>query len=104
MTTFAYRNISFNPLSPTASRSSRTDMIQVHAIEKIEKVTELLEEIYDLLDEVHYDYVLPCLEIKDGETNNQLRNHVINSLGVAKLDVDQMKVFLETIPLDMVEG
>lgn len=79
-------------------------MTQAHAIEKIEKVTELLEEIYDLLDEVHYDYVLPCLEIKDGETNNQLRNHVINSLEVAKLDVDQMKVFLETIPLDMVEG
>ena len=79
-------------------------MTQSHAIEKIEKVTELLEEIYDLLDEVHYDYVLPHLEINDGETNNQLRNHVINSLEVAKLDVDQMKVFLETIPLDMVEG
>lgn len=79
-------------------------MTQAHAIEKIEKVTELLEEIYDLLDEVHYDYVLPHLETKDGETNNQLRNHVINSLEVAKLDIDQMKVFLETIPLDMVEG
>lgn len=79
-------------------------MTQAHAIEKIEKVTELLEEIYDLLDEVHYDYVLPHLEEKDGETNNQLRNHVVNSLEVAKLDVDQMKVFLETIPLDMVEG
>lgn len=79
-------------------------MTQAHAIEKIEKVTVLLEEIYDLLDEVHYDYVLPCFEIKDGETNNQLRNHVINSLEVAKLDVDQMKVFLESIPLDMVEG
>lgn len=79
-------------------------MTQAHAIEKIEKVTELLEEIYDLLDEVHYDYVQPHLETKDGETNNQLRNHVINSLEVAKLDVDQMKVFLETIPLDMVEG
>lgn len=79
-------------------------MTQAHAIEKIEKVTELLEEIYDLLDEVHYDYVLPYLEVNDGETNNQLRNHVVNSLEVAKLDVDQMKVFLETIPLDMVEG
>ena len=79
-------------------------MTQAHAIEKIEEVTQLLEQIYDLLDEVQYDYVLPHLETKDGETNNQLRNHVINSLEVAKLDVDQMKVFLETIPLDMVEG
>lgn len=79
-------------------------MTQENAIEKIEEVTVLLEEIYDLLDEVHYDYVLPHLEKKDGETNNQLRNHVINSLEIAKLDIDQMKVFLETIPLDMVEG
>lgn len=79
-------------------------MTQDKALEKIEKVAELLEEIYDLLDEVHYDFVLPHLETKDGETNNQLRHDVINSLEVAKLDIDQMKVFLETIPLDMVEG
>ena len=79
-------------------------MTQAHAIEKIEKVTELLEEIYDLLDEVHYDYVLPSLEITDGDTNNTLRTHLLHSLELAKLDVDQMKVFLETIPLDMVEG
>ena len=79
-------------------------MTQEKAIEKLEKVTELLEEIYDLLDEVHYDYVLPHLETKDGETNNQLRHDVINSLEVAKLDIDEMIVFLKTIPLDMVEG
>lgn len=77
-------------------------MTQDNAIEKIEQAKELLEEIYDILDEVHYDYVQPFLETKPGETNKQLHHDVINSLEVAKLDIDQMKVFIETIPLDMV--
>ena len=79
-------------------------MTQCNAIEKIEKVKNLLEEIYDILDEVHYDYVQPSLETKAGETNKQLYHNVINSLEIAKLDIDEMKVFLETIPLDMIEG
>lgn len=77
-------------------------MTQDNAIKKIEKAKDLLEDIYYILDEVHYDYVIPALETKSGEINEELHNDVINSLLTAKFDIYEMKDFIETIPLDKV--
>lgn len=78
-------------------------MKQDNASEKIEKANELLEEAYDILNEVHYDYVIPVLETKAGETNKQLYHIINDTLVTAKADIDKMTVLLGTIPLDMVE-